>query len=332
MNKTQVICIGEALIDRISNKKNLTFEDYLGGAPANVACALSKLGISSAFVGRLGDDQFGQQFINTFNQLGIDYTFLQIDNHYPTRVVNVLRNELGERTFVGFENSSNSFFADELLEKSIIKKNLLDLNSMFLNTKFIITGTILLASEKSSESLKFFLNHAKNFDIKIVIDLNWREIFWPDLSAGKTPNKDQIRKIMDLLAYSDIIKLAQEEAFLFFNNCDPYMISKNFPHEPDILITDGSEPIKWFINGMRGLTNIIHTDDEIIDTTGAGDSFLAGFISQMLISSEMQDRLVIENNVKFASTCGLLTCLGKGAIEAQPDFKSVQSFLKNFGS
>ena len=55
MKKTKVVCIGEALIDRIKNKKNQGFTDYLGGAPANVVCALRKLQIDSAFIGRIGN-------------------------------------------------------------------------------------------------------------------------------------------------------------------------------------------------------------------------------------------------------------------------------------
>ena len=63
MDKSKVVCLGEALIDRIKNKSNQGSTDFLGGAPANVACALSKLKINSAFIGRLGSDEFGEKFI-----------------------------------------------------------------------------------------------------------------------------------------------------------------------------------------------------------------------------------------------------------------------------
>ena len=59
MKKTNVVCVGEALIDRIKNKSNQEFTDYFGGAPANVACALRKLQIDSVFIGRIGSDEFG---------------------------------------------------------------------------------------------------------------------------------------------------------------------------------------------------------------------------------------------------------------------------------
>ena len=81
MKKTKVICIGEALIDRIKNKSNQEFTDFLGGAPANVACALTKLKIDSVFVGRVGSDEFGKKFIEKFNELGVDINFLQLDEN-----------------------------------------------------------------------------------------------------------------------------------------------------------------------------------------------------------------------------------------------------------
>ena len=85
MKKTKVVCIGEALIDRIRNKSNQGFTDFLGGAPANVACALRKLKIDSIFIGRLGSDDFGKKFIDYFNELEVNLDFLQIDDDSPTR-------------------------------------------------------------------------------------------------------------------------------------------------------------------------------------------------------------------------------------------------------
>ena len=71
MQKKKVLCIGEALIDRIRNKSNQGFTDFLGGAPANVACALRKLKIDSTFIGSLGSDDYGKKFITQFNELEV---------------------------------------------------------------------------------------------------------------------------------------------------------------------------------------------------------------------------------------------------------------------
>ena len=157
MKKKKVVCIGEALIDRIRNKSNQGFTDFLGGAPANVACGLRKLKIDSIFIGRLGSDKFGKKFITQFNELGVNLDFLQLDNDLSTRVVNVDRDKFGDRFFSGFESSSNSYFADETFRKELIEKKLPNLEKLFLETKFLVMGTNLLSSPISSEAILFLL-------------------------------------------------------------------------------------------------------------------------------------------------------------------------------
>ena len=146
MKKKKVICIGEALIDRIRNKSNRGFTDFLGGAPANVACALRKLKIDSTFIGSLGTDDYGKKFIKKFNELGVNLDFLQLDKDSSTRVVNVDRDQFGDRFFSGFEESSYSCFSDEVLSNQLIAKQILNLEKSFLETKYLVTGTILLLS------------------------------------------------------------------------------------------------------------------------------------------------------------------------------------------
>ena len=114
MKKTKVICVGEALVDRIVNKSNSNFTDFLGGAPANVACALSKLGINTIFIGCLGNDANGKKFIHLFKNLFIDTSFLQVDEKRPTRVVKVCRDDSGDRLFSGFEGISKQGFSCSL--------------------------------------------------------------------------------------------------------------------------------------------------------------------------------------------------------------------------
>ena len=122
--------------------------------------------------------------------------------------------------------------------------------------------------------------------------------------------------------------MAKEEAILFFENENPLEISEKLLNRPDVIITDGANPILWFINGVQGMTEVLKSP-RIIDTTGAGDAFLAGLISQLLSFDYPSNESEIQNCVKFASICGLLTCLGEGAIEQQPDYSKVNKF---FGS
>ncbi len=329
MKKNKVVCVGEALIDRIRNKSNQGFTDFLGGAPANVACALRKLKIDSTFIGSLGSDDFGKKFIDKFNELEVNLNFLQIDNDSSTRVVNVDRNHAGDRFFSGFEAKSYPYFADEALSKKLIENQLPDLEKLFLETKYLVTGTILLSSPMSAETIFFLLGKAKKFQVKIIIDLNWREVFWDYSNFSSELSKaKRLNLIKKFLNYAHVLKLAEEEAILFFGSDNPLLISQKLSRGSDVIITDGKNPVKWYINGLQGSTEIpVYDSHTIVDTTGAGDAFLAGLISKFVSSGYPSNKFEIEDYVKFASVCGFLTCLGEGAIEQQPDYEKVNKFL-----
>ena len=327
MKKKKVICVGEALIDRIRNKSNQGFTDFLGGAPANVACALRKLKIDSIFIGRLGSDDYGKKFIMQFKKLDVNLDFLQLDNDSSTRVVNVDRDQLGDRFFSGFEESSQSSFAEEVISKKLIEKEILNLEKSFLETKYLVTGTILLSSPMSAETIFFLLEQAKKFEVKIVIDLNWREVFWDYSSfSSELSNASRVNLIKKFLNHANVLKLAKEEATFFFEDENPLLISQQLSNRPDVIITDGKNPVAWYINGLQGITQTF-SSQKIVDTTGAGDAFLAGLISKLISSGYPSNELEIQDFVNFASVCGLLTCLGEGAIEQQPTYEKVNNFL-----
>ena len=327
MKKTKVVCIGEALIDRIRNKSNQGFTDFLGGAPANVASALRKLKIDSIFIGRLGSDDFGKKFIEQFNELEVNLDFLQLDNDSSTRVVNVDRDQSGDRFFSGFEPSPHSYFADEALSMKLIEKELPNLKKCFLRTQYLVSGTNVLSSPISAETIFFLLEQANKFEVKVLIDLNWREVFWDYSNFSMDINsKGRISLIKNFLNHAHVLKLAKEEANLFFELENPLLISQQMSKRPDVIITDGENPISWYINGFQGNTEISNSQT-IVDTTGAGDAFVAGLISQLISFGYPSNELEINSCVRFASVCGLLTCLGEGAIEPQPDYEKVSKFL-----
>jgi len=211
--------------------------------------------------------------------------------------------------------------------KELIEKEILNLEKSFLKTKYLVTGTILLSSPISSETIFFLLEGAKEFDVKIVIDLNWREVFWDHSSFSSEITKAaRVNLIKKFLNHANVLKLAKEEATLFFEDENPLLISQQLSNRPDVIITDGKNPIEWHINGLHGITDI-PTSQKIVDTTGAGDAFLAGLISKLISSGYPSNKLEIEDCIIFAGVCGLLTCLGEGAIEQQPYYEKVIKFL-----
>jgi len=327
MKREKVICIGEALIERIRNRSNKGFTDFLGGAPANVACALRKLKIDSTFIGSLGNDDYGKKFITQFYELDVNLDFLQLDNASSTRVVHVDRDQFGDRFFSGFEESSHAYYADEVLSKKLIEKEISNLEKSFLEIKYLVTGTILLSSPISAETVFFLVEQANKFEVKIVIDLNWREVFWDHASFSSEISKAaRVNLIKNFLNHANVLKLAKEEATLFFEDENPLLISQQLSNRPDVIITDGKNPIAWYINRLQGITET-PSSQKIVDTTGAGDAFLAGLISKLISSGYPSNKLEIEDCIKFACVCGLLTCLGEGAMEQQPYYEKVNKFL-----
>ena len=191
----------------------------------------------------------------------------------------------------------------------------------------MVTGTILLSSPISAETIFFLFEQAKKFEVKIVIDLNWREVFWDHSSfSSKISKAARVNLIKDFLNHADVLKLAKEEATLFFEDENPLQISQQLSNRPDVIITDGEHPVSWYINGLQGITETPNSQ-KIVDTTGAGDAFLAGLISKLITSGYPSNELEIEDCIKFAGVCGLLTCLGEGAIEQQPYYEKVNKFL-----
>ena len=332
IEKPKIICFGEALVDRLglpgqAIKKDSPFEDFLGGAPANVASALARLGISVAFVGRLGNDQVGESFCAMMKERGVNIKALQRDSSRPSRVVLVERDEYGERSFQGFFGNRGEGFSDEFIELSLLKKVF---PSISVNSQWLVIGTIPLGASTSSESLFWTVNHAFRNGIKIVLDVNWRPTFWDEsLLPSSGPNALALESISRLLNKAHLLKLAKEEALWFFGTDNPYKISQSLPQAPDVVVTNAQYSIKWILNKIEGETETF-SNISVVDTTGAGDAFMAGLLYKLSADDcSISTYKEINKCIQFASSCGALVCSGKGAIDPQPLLNEVELFVQS---
>ncbi|MCY6493748.1 carbohydrate kinase family protein [Leptolyngbya sp. GGD] len=314
----RVICLGEILFDRISNQPGLpleavtTWTDYPGGAPANVACALTKLGTPSAFVGAVGDDDLGRSLTELLNTLKVDTSGVQI-YPAPTRTVLVLRSQTNDRSFVAFgENRDTSEFADTQLQGNLIPVEL------FQHADYLVLGTLLMAYPRSRVAIERALQLAEQFFVKVVLDVNWRPVFWKDQNIAPA-------LIHDLIKRADFLKMAEEEAAWLFDTTDPGVIAHRVESLEGVLVTAGEKGCSYCLNQREGKIPAFSIDVE--DTTGAGDSFLAGFVHQLCQHQLSEINHDAEHIVKYASAAGALTTLKAGAIAAQPTGAEVDAFL-----
>ena len=160
---------------------------------------------------------------------------------------------------------------------------------------------------------------AKVAGLALALDVNWRPTFWdPEADPASGPTADALAEIKPVLEQASLIKLAREEALWFFGHDDPVAIAASLPQDPDVVVTDGAEPVRWLIEKETGSMPVFQPP-QVVDTTGAGDAFTAGLL-------HCWDRPVNER-VRFAAACGALVCGGAGAIDPQPREQDVLAFL-----
>ena len=321
-----VLCCGEALLDRLgppggdpATASPHEREDCLGGAPANVACGLARLGTPVAFLGRLGRDPIGAAFADLFAGRGVDTTGLQWDPLRPSRTVLVHRDRGGERRFGGFAGAGDQGFADQALDPVVLQQALAPLLS---GARWLQLGTLPLASESAATALHTAVDGCAAAGVAVALDLNWRPTFW-GLPPGAGPDPAARTVIEPLLRSASLLKLAAEEAEWFFGSRDPAVILTALPRRPLVVVTDGAAPLAW-AEAEAGGGSLVPFPVEVVDTTGAGDAFMAGLLHKLC---EGPTRLEVA--LRFASACGALTCTGPGAIDPQPDAAAVDRFLQD---
>ncbi|NJL23705.1 MAG: carbohydrate kinase [Leptolyngbyaceae cyanobacterium SM1_3_5] len=320
MNTPRVLCFGEILFDLISDQPGLPLEavtswtHYPGGAPANVACALEKLGTSAGFVGCVGEDVPGKELVDLLRSIGVDTMGIQRHPTAPTREIYVVRTADGDRIFAGFGDRDTAEFADTRLQANLLPVD------QFANADYLVLGTLELAYAETRKAIERAIELADQHLVKLFVDVNWRPVFWSDEEAAR-------RIIQAFVQRVDFLKLSAEEAEWLFDTQDPGVIAHRLGSVEGVLVTDGDRGCAYALGGNEGKFPAFKV--EVEDTTGAGDSFVAGVVHQLCQQGlqAMRDRTVAEKTIAYASAVGALTTLRPGAIAAQPTATEVEAFL-----
>ncbi|WP_193195302.1 carbohydrate kinase family protein [Nostoc sp. MG11] len=320
MSNPRVLCLGEILFDCLADQLGLNLEEvqswtpYPGGAPANVACALVKLGTPAGFIGAVGEDEPGNALVKLLQEVGVDTTGLQRHPTAPTRQVYVTRDLAGDRTFAGFGQYNTAEFADTRLQAKKLP------NLLFQEADFLVLGTLELAYPESEQAIHRALELAEQYDLKIVLDVNWRPVFWQDSNIARQKIQESFKRV-------DFLKLSKEEAEWLFDTADPGAITYRLASVEGVLVTDGENGCAYCLGENEG--KLPSFSISVVDTTGAGDSFLAGFIHQLSQHGihSLRDAQIAKRIVTYASAVGALTTIKPGAIASQPTSAEVEAFL-----
>tara|TARA_R110000796_G_scaffold183498_1_gene299889 strand:+ start:20650 stop:21594 length:945 start_codon:yes stop_codon:yes gene_type:complete len=311
----KIFCVGELLIDFVAEKqgsdlsKAKEFTKKAGGAPANVACAISRLGGNSFFIGSVGDDPFGHFLTAVLKKTNVDMSLLQLSKTFTTLAFVSLA-ENGERDFV-FSRGADKELTYDLSVKNLIEGNMLHLGA----------ATSFLGGALENTYSRYFFD-ALTHDTFISFDPNYRGDLWKD------NNDTFIKKCMPFIEKSHLCKFSAEEAQLISGKDD-------LNEACDFLHGLGTKIITVTLGGEGTLLSTPSTKQIIpsikvipLDTTGAGDAFIGCLLYQI---SKLEDpNSIFENTsvlvemIKLANKAGAITTTNYGAIESLPTLNQLQ--------
>lgn len=313
MKTFDVTALGEILIDFTFSGYNedgmALFAQNPGGAPANVLAAVQKLGGKTAFIGKVGNDMHGNFLRNVLQSKNICCDGLLTDNNTFTTLAFVSLSENGERSF-SFARKPG---ADTRLEENEVNYDIIK------SSKVLHVGSLSLTDSPSREATLAALDFAKENNITVSYDPNYRAMLWKNEETAK-------KGMRSVLPYVDIIKISDEETGLLTDEKDVKGAAKRLLRLgiKCVIVTKGSEGA--YILSQKGEAEIKSKKVTVADTTGAGDSFMGGFLYKLTDANITPDELSDTELRKFGDFASSVAgfCVSKrGAINAMPSLEDL---------
>ena len=318
--RPDVTCIGEALIDFVSMGPDSTltesaaFQKALGGEAANVAVGLAKLGTRTAFIGKVGDDPFGEFLVSELADAGVDVNGVRCGTDLRTRLAFICQIRSGDREFEFWEEHP----AGEQLRFS-------EINPVAISSSMIVhVGSLLLLREPSRTAAIRVAEKVRNRNGCTSFDANLRLSLWRSSSEAR-------RVFLRMVRSSSILRLNEDEA--------RFLTGKRRVESTARALLDEGPKIVFVTLGQRGC--YVQTGNEsvyargfkvgTVDTTGCGDAFFAGVLHAMAQVNgppELLQRKELFSMCQFANAVGALTATKPGAAAAMPTGRQVNVFLR----
>lgn len=301
--------LGDAVVDLIPDGEN----HYLrcaGGAPANVAVGIARLGGESAFIGRVGKDPLGEFMQQTLQQENVQTSHMILDPQQRTSTV-VVGLDNGERSFTFMVNPS----ADQFLQ-------VIDLPNFQAN-EWLHCCSIALINNPSRETTFEAIRRIKAAGGFFSFDPNLRESLWASF-------EDMKETVMKAVALADVLKFSEEELTLLTDTQtldDAFeKITALYP-EKLIIVTLGKDGARYHLAGKKDI--VAGKALKPVDTTGAGDAFVGGLLAGLSQHANWKEISVLEQIIRQANACGALATTAKGAMSALPNKMQLADFLAN---
>lgn len=318
----RIVCFGEALIDFLEQPSTAPpqFTQYAGGAPANVAVAIARLGGSAAFVGMLGEDMFGDFLLRSLQQAGVETHYVRRTGAANTALAFVSLDADGERHFSFYRPpAADLLFRSEHFDPAC-----------FETASVLHACSNSMTEEASAETTLIGMQRARAAGVLVSFDLNLRPSLWPR-------NMDARPRVWQALHAADLVKLSAAE-FDFLEkplNGAGGVLQELWKGTAQLLlVTDGAAPIRYFTRTTEGAMSTFQLP--AVDTTAAGDAFVGGLLYWLVRSGIGVRDLALfaahtsefRRTLWFAAACGAFTVTRRGAFAAMPALSDVEELLR----
>jgi sugar/nucleoside kinase (ribokinase family) len=313
-----VISFGEALIDFIASDDATdlarvnTFAARPGGAPANAAVALARLGVSSAFCGVVGKDPFAARLRDTLAGEGVDLSRLRETNEVDTTIAFAWKDHRGDGDFRLLT------MADRLLDLDDVER------AGIPGAAAVIVGSVALAAEPSRRAVTRAVEIAFEHDVPVCFDVNMRPTLWRDAETARAACEPIFQR-------ATLLKLSLDDArCVFAPGLDAHEALRRSAAFPAkfVVLTDGRRGAWCVTSGHNELMSVPAFSVDAIEPTGAGDAFMAAVINRLLMKRWSELTIV---DLRFAAAAGALATTRRGAMEALPNRTEIERFLMTHG-
>ncbi len=318
--KYDVTALGEILIDFADVGR--TDENYpimaanAGGAPANFLSVLAKYGKKTAFIGKVGNDVFGNLLVETVRHAGIDTTGVIVDDDHFTTLAFVTLDENGDREF----SFSRKPGADTCITEREVPTDIIDESAVFH------FGTLSLTDEPSKSALEFAVDYAIGEGCLITFDPNLRRPLWRSL--------DEAKKAIEWgLGKADVVKISDEETEFLWEDINYTDAANRLINDYDVslaMITLGKNGA--YVANKNGRVYVPTPPARTIDTTGAGDIFGGSAVSCLLSFGKHPSELSVDELTEiavFASAAASISTEKRGGIPSIPEYDAVLAYISS---